>query len=191
MGITIHYRGRFNKNAHLFEMIEEVVDIAEIYGWEYSIFEKDFSNNSSGKDEHDGEIYGLNIIPPQSEPLYLSFLSNGMMSNYVDLKFRDEDANNKKGQRLSWLSTKTQYAGVDTHKLIIHLLKYLSGKYFEKLEVHDEAEYWETEDEKRCKAHFRRMNELLDKVAIGLESLPKEANESFEDYFERLLNIIT
>jgi hypothetical protein len=72
----------------------------------------------------------------------------------------------------------------------VHLLKYLDGKYFEELEVYDEAEYWETSDEKLCEEHFREMNKILDRFAVGLETLQKDAGESFESYFERLLKII-
>lgn len=48
MGLTIHYRGRFNPAASLQAMIEDVRDILEIYKWKYYIFESEFPDNVQG-----------------------------------------------------------------------------------------------------------------------------------------------
>lgn len=191
MSITIHYSGYFNKKANLNDMIDEVSDIADGLEWDKNIFERQFPDLSLDLKNYNRNIYGLNVIPPGSEPLYLSFLSNGRMCNRVSLDFFGQYSEDGESQYLGKLSTKTQYAGPDTHKLIIHLLKYLDEKYFGRFELFDEAEYWETGDEECCEEHFRTMNEILDKVAIGLNSLTKDMNESYEDYFERLLKIIS
>ena len=42
MGISIHYNGKFHKNAVLSDMIEEVKEIAEAMKWKYQIFEEAF-----------------------------------------------------------------------------------------------------------------------------------------------------
>ena len=42
MGITIHYRGRFNKDAFLSQMVHEVKDIAEVCEWDYTVFNEEF-----------------------------------------------------------------------------------------------------------------------------------------------------
>ena len=71
------------------------------------------------------------------------------------------------------LSVKTQYAGIEIHKLIIHLLKYLSGKYLQDFKVIDEGEYWETGDEKLLQDTFKRYTDLIESFASSLETYPK------------------
>src|SRR5699024_5962922 len=101
MGLTIHYNGRFSKNASLSEMIEEVKEIAEVYEWEYHIFEKSFPEDSVGKVDFNENIYGISVVPPQSEPLYLCFLSNGRMSNHISLKFWGKSKDEKERRYLT------------------------------------------------------------------------------------------
>jgi hypothetical protein len=190
MGLTIYYNGRFSENASLPEMIEEVKDIADTYKWDYTIFEEIFPRDSVGRVGFNENIYGISITPPESEPLYLCFLSNGRMSNYLKLKFWGKADNDKEKRYLTMLSTKTQYAGLETHKLIIHLLKYLNEKYFSELEVIDDTGYWETGDEKLLEKRFKEMSGLLDQVWFGLNNFPKDEEETFETYFNRLLKLI-
>lgn len=46
MSLTIHYKGRFKEGASLPGMIMEVKDIADIYRWDYHIFETVFPEDS-------------------------------------------------------------------------------------------------------------------------------------------------
>ena len=88
------------------------------------------------------------------------------------------------------LSVKTQFSGSSVHKLIIHLLKHLSKKYFQEFEVIDEGHYWETEDEKLLEETFKKYNDLLDSVGSALQNIPMASDETFEQYFSRILKII-
>lgn len=88
---------------------------------------------------------------------------------------------------LYMLFTKTQYAGIEIHKLIVHLFKYLERKYLLDLQVSDEGEYWETGDEKILEEAFKRYTALVENFTRSLENFPKEAGETYEGYFERLL----
>lgn len=45
MGLSFHYSGSIAKPELLPELIEEVLDIAKIYGWKYSIYKTSFPNN--------------------------------------------------------------------------------------------------------------------------------------------------
>jgi hypothetical protein len=38
MGLSIHYSGSFNPSASLREMIDEVVEIAKVYHWKYTVY---------------------------------------------------------------------------------------------------------------------------------------------------------
>ncbi|HET54553.1 MAG TPA: hypothetical protein ENN33_04980 [Ignavibacteria bacterium] len=190
MGLTIHYSGKFNPSSSLKEMVEEVKDIAEIYNWEYHIYETDFPVGSLGEENYDGEIYGIYIIPPNCEPVYLTFLSNGRMANEIGLKLWGNAIDPKEKSFLFMLFTKTQFGGSEIHKLIIHLLKYLKEKYFAELNVYDEGKYWETGDEKLLDEIFERYNKIFDVVETALNNIPLKPNESYEEYFKRILKII-
>jgi len=88
------------------------------------------------------------------------------------------------------LSTKTQYAGIEIHKLIIHLFKYLSGKYLQDFILSDEGQYWETGDEKLLQDTFKRYTDLIESFASSIENYPRKSGENFEGYFARLLKQI-
>ena len=56
--------------------------------------------------------------------------------------------------------------------------------------LNDEGEYWETGDEKLLQDAFKRYTVLIESFASSLETYPKKSGESFEAYFERLLQKI-
>ena len=190
MGLSIHYNGRFNAQASLPEMIEEVRDIAEIYNWQYTVYENQFSSNIFDSDSYSEKIYGISFTPPESETICLCFLSNGRMSSFPNFKCFGNSTNENYQKYLYMLSVKTQFAGSAVHKLIILLLKYLSKKYFQEFEVIDEGHYWETGDEKLLEETFEKYNDLLESVSSALENIPMDSAETFEDYFARIMKII-
>lgn len=193
MGLSIHYSGKFNLTlggTSLSEMIEEVKDIAEIYNWAYTVFEKEFPSQSFVEDYFDDKIYGISFTPPNCETVDLCFLSNGRMSSLPNLKFFGNSTDETHKQYLYMLSVKTQFSGSNIHKILIHLLKYLNKKYFQEFKVIDEGQYWETGDEKILEDNFKRYNELMDLVGSALENISIKSTETFEEYFERILKII-
>lgn len=187
MGLTINYTGDFNPCASLLELIEEVKDIAVIHKWNYHIFETTFPENSFEDTNFNEDIYGISFSAPDCEPVLLCFLSNGRMSNpfmfqnWLQSKDKDDE------HLIYGNFTKTQYAGIEIHKQIIHLLKHLSKKYLINFKVIDEGGYWESEDEKVLQDNFNRYTDLIENVASSIGNNPKKAGESFEDYFKRLL----
>lgn len=187
MGLTIHYSGSFNKGASLSEMIAEVKDIVETYKWEHYIFEEQFPLNFLSKDTFDKKIYGICFTPPECETVNLCFLSNGKISSYSNLKFYGDSTNEVEQEYLYMLFVKTQYAGIDIHKLIVHLLKHLNKKYFNDFKVIDEGEYWESGDEKLLEKKFKQYTGLIQMVSSAIEGSPMKLDETYEEYFERIL----
>jgi len=186
MGLSIYYSGSFRRNASLSEMIEEVKDIAEVYKWEYTIYENQFSENTFVEASKQ-DIYGISFTPPKCETIFLSFLSNGKMYSAAGLDFFGE-TEDKPEQKYSYmLSVKTQYAGVEAHKIIIHLFQYLDKKYFQGFKMIDEGKYWETGDEKLLQEIFNRYNALMQNFSSALENYPMNVGETVETYFERLI----
>ena len=190
MGLTIHYSGRLKELASLSEMIEEVKDIAEIYNWKYHLYEQHFSIDELSKTDYNDKIYGICFTPPKCETINLCFLSNGRMSSAPNLEFFGNSTDEDYQKYLYMLSVKTQFAWSTTHKLIIHLLKYLNKKYFSEFKVIDEGHYWDTEDEKILEETFEKYTALLDSFGAALENIPLKFDETFEDYFKRIMQII-
>lgn len=188
MGLSIHYSGAFKKGESLSSMIEEIIDIAKVYNWQYFVFNDTFDDESFGDLKYNGDVYGISFTPPECETIWLSFLSNGKMSSAMHLEIYGEDE--ERQDYLYMLSVKTQYAGIEIHKLIIHLLRYISQKYFSNFKLTDEGQYWETGDEALLKEIFSRYDGLINSFSSALEIYPKTKGESFDDYFIRLLNQI-
>ena len=184
MGLSIYYKGRFGSKASLQEMIAEVKDTAEIYKWEYHIFETEFNSAELQKENFNQSIYGITFSPPGSEPVQLTFLSNGRMSS----PFIQEiiEGTNDDGKLRYNLFTKTQFAGFEVHRIIIDFLKYLNKKYFQEFELTDESQYWETGDENILRQNFKRYNNLMDQFASGLENIKLNENESIDDFIIRV-----
>jgi hypothetical protein len=190
MSLTFHYNGTINKDASLSELIDEVKDIAEIYNWAYTIYEDKFPEDSFNNSLNDGKIYGISFTPPNSETVNICFLSNGRMSSFPNLKFWGESNDEQQKKYLYMLSAKTQFAGSTTHKLIVHLLKYLSKKYLNEFNVIDEGNYWETGDEVLLEQTFEKYNYFLNAVGDALEYTPLKDGEDFETYFLRIMKQI-
>ncbi len=185
MGLSFHYSGRFNPAASLGEMITEVEEIARTHQWPYVVYERSFPEKGFDK-QHNDEVYGISFTPPGCETVFLCFLSDGGMSSFLNLKLYGDPEETDFPEFLYMLSVKTQYAGIETHIQIMKLLKYLNKKYFLDFEVHDEGNYWETEDEAELTRIFQRYDMLIASFKAGLESIPIDQGESVEDYIKRI-----
>lgn len=191
MGLTIHYEGKIKSKAILPELIAEVKDIAISMGWKYHIFSENFPTSDVDDESYDGELYGMTFSPPRCEPVWITFLSNGKMSGPVFLVSRMNKSQGVESKYLYKLFTKTQFAGVDIHKSIVELLRYLNGKgYFAEFSVIDEGEYWETRDEALLKTNFEIITKAMDDIELAVQTVPTEEGEDIQDYFVRLKSLI-
>lgn len=191
MGLSIHYNGRFNKNAVLSDLITEVKEIAEAFKWDYQVYQKAFPADANEGQFYDDKIYGISFTPPECETVSISFLSNYRMSCYVHLKFYGQSEKPSERDFLYMLSTKTQFAGTSIHKTIIELFRYLYNRnYFSEFNLTDEGEYWETGDESLLEKKFKENGDLIDNFSMALETIPIKRGESYENYFERIMQMI-
>ena len=76
------------------------------------------------------------------------------------------------------------------HKMIIHLLEYISKKYLSQFRMMDEGQYWETRDEALLERNFAFLTDLLNRVGNMIETTSLQPEESFESYFERIMKKI-
>jgi hypothetical protein len=191
MGLSIHFKGCFKVNASLSGMVEEVKDIAEIYKWKYTIFETDFPGEDRRGKKITNSLYGICFTPPGCETVSLTFLSNRKLVSYWSWVTYIKSQAHDESTLHAGESVKTQYAGAIVHKLIIHLLDYLSKKYFQSFEMTDEGQYWETRDGKLLDKNFSILNVLLGKLQTVLDENPRVDEEIFENYFQRLFDRIS
>lgn len=192
MGLSIYYSGRFREASSLPKMIDEIKDIAETFKWDFTIYNEQFPKNNNSHDlMHDGKVYGISFTPPECETVSISFLSNRKMSSNAHLEFYGNTDKEPYSKYLYMLSVKTQFAGIEVHKFIIQLFRYLEKKnYFEEFSLIDDGKYWETGDEKLLANIFKKNVELLDSFSFAIESIPIKNGESYEKYFERVINMI-
>lgn len=186
MGLSIHYKGNFKPSASFADMIEEVRDIAAAHDWKYTIFKTEFPKVYNKKTLYE-DAYGICFSPPECEPVCLTFAANKKLVGIIQFSLYDQGY---KDSISEFISVKTQFAGTQIHKLVIHILKYVSQKYLEDFELQDEGKYWETGDEKLLDQKFNFMNRLLNAVQNVLETKPMKNGETIEEYFQRVLKNI-
>lgn len=167
---------------------------------------------------YDGNLYGIDFTPEGSEPVSVCFLSNGRMSSIMQLafwgKFREKehytvvteewDADGKTSsstekrmldqtkynQMLCGCSTKTQFAGPDTHELIIGVLRYISNNFLSDFELRDEGEFWETGDSDLLQKNFIRNGFLIESFRAGLTNTPRLPGEDLDSFIRRIASQI-
>ena len=185
MGITIHYSGRLKPDASLEEMVDEVSEIADVNQWKYQIFKtklpKKIGNGIAGK----SEVYGMLLNVPECETVMLTFLDDRRLVNPFWLHLIEQGNTDEEGYRYAAF-TKTQFGGVDVHIRIIHLLKYLSVKYFGEFELNDEAQYWETGDAEKARKLFNFLGSMINKLGEALNNLNASPDESIDDLANRI-----
>jgi len=187
MGLTIHYHGRIADKQKLPQLIEELEEISKVHGWNYHILEREFPTGDNPEDEHDGNLYGIVFNPPGSEPVSFTFLRNGRMCGPMQLNCWGESTNQKELGYLYMNSTKTQYAGSEIHKMVIGIFRYIVPRFLSDFEMMDEAEYWETKDDKLLAENFRINTELINGFADALSENSKHKGENIESFIERVI----
>jgi hypothetical protein len=185
MGLTIHYSGRINPEASLESLIGECLEFANVFHWKYHIFEREFPQVPF-PDDYNDNIYGISISPPESEPLWFTFLSNGKMSGPAQLQFFGKNSEKENLSFLYSLFTKTQFAGPEIHILVIEIFRHISKKYLLDFTMSDEGKYCETGNREELETIFKQYNFLLDMFEEGLKHSKPNKGESLQQMIERI-----
>jgi len=189
MGITIHYHGRINDHAAVDILAEEVEDLAHELGWDSQRWNEDWAKPNTAAISHKHGIphitghlplRGLHLIPHKnSEPVWLTFTSEGYLVDTMGMVLIAEGEAKPEDV---WVGTKTQFAPIETHIIVIKLLKYLKKRYILNLEVHDEGGYWDTGDINELKRRFNTINRSMDILEDALDKMPLiNTNHSVKD----------
>lgn len=181
MGLSIHYSGKIRKKSLINELISETADICKSLAWTYHIINMPNEDN----------LKGICFSPEGSEPIFLTFLANGRICSPINLMNRNiYDSNGLDKELIYTTSSKTQYAGFESHIAIIKLLRYLERKYLENFTVLDEGMFWETNDKIILQKQFSRYEVALNIVTETLSGLNRIPNENKESLIERIENLL-
>jgi len=175
MGVSIHFRGSINSTEKTNPLVNELTEISNEMGWEYSII-----------DDVELQLKGIFIQPHnKSESLSILINASGRLTNPLYLVDKNDDRID-----YSYNSIKTQFAPVDIHITVVKLLKYIKKKYISDLEVTDEGSYWETGDADLLAEKIDFINDRINSIAGMISSIPnsgKETPESLADKIEQYL----
>ncbi|MCB0581648.1 MAG: hypothetical protein KDD10_20355 [Phaeodactylibacter sp.] len=196
MGLCIHYRGALTDKRAIYQLMDEVEDIAKAMNWKYTVLDEDWSqpptakldNSEAGRIQITGKLSlkGISLqVHPKSEWVYLLFNASCVISSPAQVALSAEEGYPAQAQ---WQSVKTQFAGAEAHIAIIRLFRYLKGKYLHDLEVSDEGEYWETENYDTLKSRLDKLDRAIDIMGMALADLDKGSSE--EDIVERIEKVL-
>ena len=159
-------------------LIEEVSDVSKTLGWASHVF-------------NDEDIKGVSFAPEKSEPVFLTFNTDGRMLSPISIVCKGiYDGIELDKELMFTASTKTQYAGLDAHAAIIDFLKHLSKRYLKNFKLTDEGDYWETGDKELLTKQFSKYEVAMDIFSEALKELPAIRNETSESLIERLERLL-
>jgi hypothetical protein len=194
MGLTIHYQGQLKKMSDLPKLTSEVADICDTMNWSC----QDFNIKESKDDEVNkvlgllpGEVLHLDGIifkpHPRCESVTLVFDQKGRLcSPMIPLMAQASD-----DPEYIWCGfTKTQFAGPDTHIALVRLLKYLEKRYFQKLEISDEGDYWESGDETKLRSLFIQLEIAINVLTAAFEKEIIQKGVSTEDIVKKIETLL-
>ncbi len=186
MGLSFHYSGKIIDEHLIKELVGEVADIADSLHWDRVIFGNGSLEQFNGKFINDEEFSGICITPPECEPVFLCFMKDGNLYNPVSYQFYKEDPVQFPIGFTTTLSVKTQYAGIEIHKILIKLFRHLGKKYLLDLKIMDESYYWETDDEEVLKQQFKLYDDLVESFALAFDCTAIKKGETIEEYIIRV-----
>ena len=201
MGVTIHYKGKLKSPSLIEPLIQEVADICESKNWKYNLFngKKDLDNflmspeereewENADPDEQalkasidtDIDLRGISFQPhPESESVILTFNTEGELRSLIAMLLLPEHTDMH-----NFLFTKTQFAGIETHVEIIHLLIYLKKKYFKKLKILDDGGYYPKQNLETLTERFGVINFAISTIQDIFDNT--EFNGSPDDMIEQV-----
>ncbi len=200
MGITINYMGQLNNKDEISDFCSDLVNIAEVFNWDYTLMDEDWGKVPDAKliKTSDGVkikgylgLKGIGLrLHDDCETLNFFFDAKGSLCSPLNIVYQNEE----QGENSRWIFVKTQFAPADIHITIIKLLKYIKERYIPNLQVIDEGEYWESEDKVNLVEKRDFISQNID-FLVGTFSemkidssnhLPEDIATKIENYLKKL-----
>jgi hypothetical protein len=144
MGVTIHFEGQLTSETAYQSLMGLVSSMAESQGWRTEPIASSRVTLLRVRGEEDwgytGSVKGIAIyLHEDCDPVRLEFDRDLYLQEF----------------------TKTQFAGIETHLVVMNLLKAIQP-FFRSWKVEDEGEWWETADTRILTEHFVRAQKAID-----------------------------
>jgi hypothetical protein len=196
MGVSLHYKGRFNPAMQFEDMASELYDIAKVEGWEYKTLpaaKKPIEECENDMEYFKENIEGIILSCTDSEPFPFIVDMYGRLISFFTLLIDDpqyfEEHNNP--EKLDFISTKTQYAGWQTHIKFCNVLKYIGKKYCTNFEVMDEGGYYESGDEEELKKRINFIKLTIDSLSEAFEARSEDGSlKTIEDIKKTIKDVL-
>lgn len=117
-------------------------------------------------------------------------INNANVNEQGELEMHDEElilTADSYQRYLYKCSSKTQYAGLEAHEMIIGVFLYLNKNFLKDFEMTDEGYYWETNDKVLLKKTFERYTSMINGFATALSKNNKKQGEELDAYLERVI----
>lgn len=177
MGVSIRYRGRLESPDRLPGLLEKLMGIAAVMGWQCRVLDEDWSVPANAVLEHNGKSAGIRghlglkgiqlKSPGESDSLDFFFNAKGYLLCPMNVILIQEGVLEPDE---AWIFVKTQFSTPEMHALIIGLLKYIKKRHLPSLEVNDEGEYWDTGDYQKLENKMKLVQGKIDDLSRELSS---------------------
>jgi hypothetical protein len=146
MGVTIHFEGRLKHPKAYPLLLDALQEYATKNNWPVVQIPEEHRTLRRVRDEKDwdysGLTFGLELQPSENaDPLRFEFDKDYFVQEFI----------------------KTQFAGPELHIEVINLFR-LIQPYFDKLDICDEGDFWETSDAKLLVEHIENCDRALQKM---------------------------
>jgi hypothetical protein len=184
MGLTIHYSGRIRNFFTISSLVDEVEDVCKTLQWDYQLWANNIADtdiNLVSAQFTPSHLNGISLNIKNCVPIFLTFLPDGRLCSPLDLM----DQEIYPDESISYtISSKTQFAGFESHLTLMKIFYYLRTRYFVDLKIIDEGMYWETKDEKVLQRQFERYDLAMEIIEAALQDIkifPGETAQSLSE----------
>jgi hypothetical protein len=188
MGVTLYYHGTLRKPQDVHDLVTELTDIATANHWKYHILDDPWDapvdlrlEHEEGKASFIGNagLKGIILVThPECEGVHLLFDKDGVLRSLLTMT-------EPPAKRDSLGFTKTQFAGVDVHIELVHLLEHIGNKYMKDWHLEDDCGYIKHRDRERALAVFHTIDDAINAVTEAFETLeiPEDLKKENEEEF--------
>jgi len=199
MGVSINYRGKIDDLSEVDHLSGELQDFAGILKWDHQLWSEDWTqSNTASISKEAGKVLinghmpirGITLYPHEKcEPLSITFSKEGYLTSSITMVLAAE---NRVKPEEFWQTVKTQFAPIDTHIVIIKLLRFIKSRYISNLEVVDEGCYWQSDDIGELEKRLNAVAKAIDTFEDSLKLIPRGVLENkspneIADFIEELI----
>lgn len=191
MGVCIYYSGALHQPEMVHDLVSELTEIAKSNKWKYHLLDNPWDEPVDLKIQHkpeSGNLVGnaglkgiLLLAHPECEPVNLFFDKDGNLRHVLTMTLPEEE-------RDTFCFTKTQFAGVDIHIQLVHLLEYIGNKYMKTWELMDDCTYVENRDRAKALEVFHVISDAINAVGEAFDTIDmNEVSNPADPEFTKLI----